>query len=352
MAFTRESLAAYEAQTTAAAPAAAQTPPAEPAPVADAPVAAPDASDTSSVEDVSADPAVPGEDGTSDATDDSSSPPADSDSDTPTSEQGDGKPRKGSAQERIEELVFERNAARKFNDHLLDTIKELKAKVDGLAAPAPATASTPATATAPAASDDDPPTLEQYKFDPVEYAKAQSKWLKDQVDKKVATALAEAKGQQDIATAQQKFVEREAEAKKAYPDFEVVTSKNPNFPKLHAETANAIVRSDLGPIVAYEIGKDAVLSARIEKMNQRDQLAAIARVEGMIIGRQAAATKSTPKPAQKTVTKAPPPPTPVRGSSNPQKNVSEMSMEEFVAHDRQQKLAQQAELKQRRAMRR
>lgn len=346
--FTRDSLTAYEKQPAPAAVTESPAPAAKvQAPVSDATESAP-ASEASSVEDVSAAPAELGEDGTSDATDDSSNPPADSDSETPTSEQGDGKPRaRGSAQERIEELVTERNAYRKYGEHLLATITELKAVK-------PATSqqtAAPAAATI-ADSNDEPPTLEQYKFDPVEFSKAQSKWLKDQVTKQVAVTLAAERGQQASTAAHAKFIEREAVARKEFADFDIMTSKNPNFPKLATKAANLIVASELGPKIAYELGKNPGLCARIEKMDADSQIAAIGRIEGTIVARATTPTSTATKTQQKTVTKAPPPPNPVRGSSNPQKQISEMSMEEFVAHERAQKLAKREQnLKIRRAMR-
>lgn len=349
MAFTRESLTAYEAQP---APVAAALESPKPAaqvqtPVADTPVVESDASDTSSVEDVSADSAEPSDDGTSGATEDSPTPPAESDSETPTSEQGDGKPRaRGTAQERIEELVTERNAYRKYGEHLLATIEELKGAKPAATTAAPAAATT-------ADSNDEPPTLEQHKFDPVEFSKAQSKWLKDQVAKTVAATLAAERGQQDSTAAHAKFIEREAVSRKAHSDFDIMTSKNPNFPKFATKASNLIVRSEFGPEIAYEIGKNPGLGARIEKMDADSQIAAIGRIEGTIAARVAApSAPAKPVPAKKTVTKAPPPPTPVRGSSNPQKQINEMSMDEFVAHERSQKLAKREQnLKIRRAMR-
>jgi hypothetical protein len=324
-----------------------------PAAVVPDPVIAPtveDANDTpaSSADDVSADPADPVEDGTSDATDDSSNSPADPSSDTPSGEQGDGKPRRSAAQERIEELVTERNAFRKYGEHLLAHIEELK---KGATPPTGSTGTPPPAANAD--SGDEPPTLEQFKFDPVEFSKAQSKWLKDQVKKQVADTLAAARGQQDSAAATAKFIEREAVSRAAHPDFDLMTSKNPNFPKLDVKSADMIVKSELGTEIAYHLGKNPGLAARIEKMDRDSQIAAIGRIEGELAAKSAApAPKGKPAPAQKTVTKAPPPPTSVRGSVNPTKQVHEMSMEEFAAHERAQKLAKREQsLKIRRAMR-
>jgi hypothetical protein len=344
--FTRDALNTYEKQPQVAAVAESPKPAAvEQAPVADTPVVESDASDASSVEDVSADPAALGDDGTSDATEDSSTSTADSDSETPASEQGDGKPKpRGSAQERIEELVTERNAYRKYGEHLLATIEELKAK------PAVKTTDAPAAATT-ADSGDEPPTLEQHQFDPVAFSKAQSKWLKDQVTKQVSETLAAERGQQASVSANAKFIEREAVARKEYKDFDIMTSKNPNFPKFAPEASNLIVGSEIGPKIAYEIGKDPALSARIEKMTATQQIATIGRIEGTILARTTAApTKGAPP--KKTVTKAPPPPTPIKGGSNPQKSIAEMGMEEWVAHERAQKIAKREQnLKVRRAMR-
>jgi hypothetical protein len=178
----------------------------------------------------------------------------------------------------------------------------------------------------------------------VAFSKAQTKWLSDQVAKGVATALAAERNKQSATDNHAKFIEREAAARKEFADFDVVTSKNPNFPKLSDRAAAIIVASELGPKIAYELGKNSALSARIERMDPDAQIAAIGRIAGTLEARApvpvATPTVKTPVHQKKTVTNATPPPQPVRGSSNPQKQISEMSMQEFVAHERAQKLAE------------
>jgi hypothetical protein len=345
MAFTRESLAVYEKSPppAAAAPAAAATTESAPAPVvqesvAAAPAEATDTSTASSATDVSADSADPSDDGTSAETGDSATPPADSDSATQeSSTEGDGTPtapRKGSAQERIQELVDERNALREYGKYMAEKVAELAGAKKEPAA-------TTETAPAPQAATDEPPTLESCGFDQAAWSKALSKWTREQVDKGVASRFQQEKSQQTAEQVKTQFEARADKVRETNPDFDTVVA-NPKLPKLAPDAVRVVLKSEMGPAVLYHLGKNPDVATRISKMDPDLQAAAIGRLEAQLAAPKtpAPAAKPTPKPVhQKTVTKAPPPPQSVRGSVSPEKDISQMSMEEFVAHDRAQKLA-------------
>ena len=341
MAFSREDLKAYESQPAAPAPETAP-PAAEPTP------AAPEAS---SAESVPTDPAVPESDVTSGEQAESPPAAADSDSETPAEpqDQDDGPPKGSRARERIEELVAERNALRKYGEHLLATVAELK----GATTPAPAAAA-PAAAT-PAASTA-PPSLEDFGYDQVAFSKAQTEWVQQEVARQVKANLEAARAENDSVSAREKFLEREAKVKATLPDFETVTAKNPAFPKLEQAAADMIVRSEIGPQIAYHLGKNPDVATRISRMNAEGQKLAIARLEGQLTvtppaaPAAAAAPKTQPKP--KSVTSAPPPPTPTPAGSAGPKDIASMTMDEWVAQERAKKMAQREQsLKIRRAMR-
>lgn len=264
-----------------------------------------------------------------------SSTATDADSDGEKQTDGSTKPR-SRAQERIEDLVAERNALREYGKHLLARVEEL---AGGKKEEAPAKTET----SAPAADAGDPaPSLEDHKFDPVAYGKAQSEWLERQVSKKVAEALSNEKKVQTEKQVRDNFTARADELKKVHKDFEVVIS-NPALPKLSRQAAAAAVHSEIGPNIVYHLGKNPDLAARIARMEPEQQLVAIGRLEGQIQAelKTSAKAQSTANVKTRKTTQAPPPPTPVSGGSQGTKSL--LSMEDFVANERKLALAKREE---------
>jgi hypothetical protein len=245
----------------------------------------------------------------------------------------DGKPRRNEARERIEELVAERNALRKYGEYLLKTVDELK------------TTSQPKAAgpQAPTVAEDPAPTLEQHQFDPAAFAKAQNEWVQRQVEKRVAQAVEGLEARRTEATMRSNFEARTAEFRKTQPDYDIVIG-NPALPALAPNTARLIVKSETGPQLAYHLAKNPDLATRISRMDPDQQGMAIGRLEAQL--QVPVPVKTTPQ-VKRTVTQAPPPPKPVSsGSGVVQKDINQMSMDEFVAHERAKKLADR-ELRQR-----
>lgn len=335
MTFSRDDMAAYEKQTPAPVEpvpepvaVAPVTPPAEVVPVsAEAPLASAETPQDAPVSDdsslaVVADPAPAS---------------AETDSETPSDIDAaprDEKPRRNEARERIEELVAERNALRKYGEHLLRTVDELKKPVQPV---------TPA----PEIDTDPPPTLEQHQFDPSAFSKAQNEWVQRQVDKRVATAVQGLEARRDEATLRSNFESKTAEFKKLHTDYDLVIS-NPALPPLAPNTARLIIKSEQGPDLAYHLAKNPDLATRIARMDTEQQAMAIGRLEAQLT----ATPVTKPNLQKRTVTQAPPPPKPVSsGASIVTKTIAEMSMDEFVAHERSLKLAQkEARQRLRRAM--
>lgn len=274
--------------------------------------------------------------------------------DPDTSDLADGKPR-NRAQERISDLVDERNAVKEYNKYLQTKLDELLRMQAGKT---PASESSPTPA--PQADSDEPaPTLESVGFDPVELNKKQNEWIQKQVAKQVKSAVNQIESRQTEVAIRQAFDTRTAEFRKGTPDFDVVLS-NPALPQLAPEAARVVVRSESGPAIAYHLGKNPDLAVRIAKMDAEDQKAAIWRLEGQIvrISTEANDTKEPSKVAKPpvkvaSVTKAPPPPKPVSGGTSPvQKDGNLMSMEEWVANERGRKVAERtAKQKMRQSMR-
>lgn len=281
------------------------------------------------------------DDGSSDDSADSST--ADADGSKGDKHEGDDSavepPRGSRARERIEELVAERNSLRKYGEHLLARIEEL-AKAKGVTTSS--TEETPKGATKVDGDNDPAPTLEQFKFDQDKFARAQNEWIDRQVEKRVNAAVQGIETKREAAAVAAKFGELENAVRKVHKDYDIVVA-NPNLPALARGTAAQIVRSDFGPYITYHLAKNPDLATRIARQSQEQQLVSIG---GLIAKFQTdmetakAAVKTPPKPQvkKKTVTTAPPPGKRVQGGGTVQKNVGEMSMDEFVAYDRAQKL--------------
>ncbi len=353
MAFTREDVAAYEqGAAAAAAPAAASA--AAPTEAAAAPVskategatAAPAVVDDATGAPASGDPgeALPsdtGDDGSSAATADSATAPAATDGEAVDEV---NVPR-GRARERIEELVAERNALRKYGEHLLARLEDVSKRT-----PSGADSTQPAAAPEAAVSPESAPTLEQFDYDPDAFQKAQAQWLDKQVDRRVAAALAQREVAQDVAKVTEAFQTRISDFKKAHADFDTVVA-NPDLPKLAPSTANLVVRSKFGPQLIYHLAKNPDVATRISRLTPELQHEAVGRLTAKFDTEDTAPSASQP-PARRTVSKAPPPPTPVQGSTSPEKQPHEMSMAEFVAKERAERLARrEASIKMRKAMR-
>ena len=351
MAFSRDDLAAYEKGAATPAPAAPVQDPAPPASASPA-----QAADPSAAAPVT-DPAVPDGDATSAVDADSAPANADPSGDTATDDPpaAPAAPApKGSARERIEGLIIERDALRGYGEHVLSQNAELKARLAALEArlggPAVADAIAPAAApaSAPAApaadASDKPPTLEEHNFDPVALADAQAKWLEKQVDKRVAAAMTGVQAKQASEAVRVQFESRVEAFAKAHSDFSTVVS-NPALPALNSAAARSVALSEQGPAIIYHLGKNPDLAARISRMPVEQQLVQIGRLEAQLAPAAAPPPPATTtKPTrQKSVTSAPPPPAPVPAGSAVSKDPSTMSMDEWVRNERGRKIAERTE---------
>lgn len=372
MAFTRDDIAAYEKQAPAVVADTLETA-FTPAAAAPAPAAAPQpaatAPDETVTEETAAgespasadpDPAAPGGESSAETTADSATANTQPEGETSTTEEnGNQPPPKGSARERIEDLVSERNALRKYIEY-----REQLWNTEGKKPAAPASPETPAAkpATAPAAqpaADDPRPTLEKFDFDLEAYGKAEGEWIQRQIDRGVDRKLGAVKEEEKATAAQAEatrvraaFEENAAKFESTHSDFRAVIL-NPALPRLAPVAAAAMVRSDQSAAILYHLGKHVDEAARIARMAPEQQLMAIGRIEAKVGAPQPTPTPAPkPAPKQKTVSQAPPPPTPVAAGGVAAKDPSTMSMDEFVAHERQQEANRRAaRAKMRQAMR-
>lgn len=270
------------------------------------------------------------------------------DKDPEIDEPTDGRAPRNRAQERITELVDERNAVKEYNKYIQSKLDEALRMLQDKTAPR----DTSTEKAPPAETDDAPPTLESVGFDPIELNKKTNEWIHKQVDKRVESAVKQIEVRQNENQVRQAFESRVAEFRKSAADFDTVLA-NPQLPQLSSEAARIVVRSEQGPAVAYHLAKNPDVAVRISKMDPMSQAAAIGRLEEQVARATIDAKNGTKEPSPTkapvkvaAVTKAPPPPKPVSGGTAPvTKELGQMTMEEWVSHERGRK-AQERQAKQ------
>lgn len=367
MAFTRDELARYEKGEPAPAAAAAQPAAAaeEPAPAEEisaepAGEELPATDPASSAVDGATDPDAPETDG-SPADEAASAAAADPDSSPADGDDEPAEPASGSRHvpyDRFQEVVDQRNAYKKFGEYM----QEQLAAARGTAS-TPAATATPAPAE-PAAAEEPIPTLEQFDFDPVAHGKAVAAWVKKQVKTGVEQELSTRETAQTAQQIKAAFDARVDAFKKANPNsnYDVVV-KNPNLPQPSQKAALAILKSENGPAIVHYLGTHPDIATRLANKPVEDQLVEIGQIEARIT-QPAPAPKPAAKPGAKpaanagakpnttpegqpvrtrTVSKAPPPPRPVSsGTTSTQRSALDpnLSMADFVAMERQNKMNQ------------
>ncbi len=354
MAFTRDDMAAYEAQpqkmvelpnplVEVATPAASKSVEAAPAETA----ATPEAS-SASEESV---PAEPGDETSGDEI--AATPAADAtpegEVETPPAEV----PRKGSAQERIQELVDERNALRKYGDHMSTAVRTLTEEIERLKKPASVTAEPTAQVPAAPAVDNDPPSMEDadVAFDVTKFAKKNAEWTKRQIAQGIKQGVAEITAQQTAEQAKAAFESRVAAFEEVNKDFRTVIG-NPALPQLAPEAAKIIARTEEGVGILYYLGKNVDIATRIARMPEAQQCMRLGEIKAQLKVAAAAPVVPPKTPVTgaklvkpKTLTQAPPPPSPTpAGSRSKDRDITDpsLSMDEFVKREREAKIADRA----------
>lgn len=146
-----------------------------------------------------------------------------------------------------------------------------------------------------------PPEREAFRDDDA-YLQAQVEHL---AEKRAAEKLAERERAQEAERRSESFLEKAEKATERYADFQTVVG-NPNLP-INDAMAEFIAESDLGPDVAYHLGKNPAKAAQIAQMSPVKAARELTRIEAEI------ASKPKPKPSN-----APEPINPVgtRGKSS------------------------------------
>lgn len=357
--FSRDSLTSYEAQPAKVVP--DTTPPVEAKNVTPAakepaePVAATPSGDD-------AESAIQSEtgDGTSDVTAESSTASVEPSDDTdPSEETGEPAaveaaatpppPKKGSAAARVQEVLDKAEGYKEFGKQMAAELQKARNEIAQLKA-----GGSPASArTASAPQNEDPPMPDlsdpDVDFDTDKLRAKTAKWIKD-VAKAAATPDPRVTEQaQTIAHVNAKTKEFAA----THDDWKEVVEENPILiaNQLSRDASLAVAKSDNVAALMYEMGKDPLLAVKISKMSPAQQLVAIGKLEAKIEAQSPSTASKTnaagAKPATtKSLTNAPPPPSPTRASGRAQERDEtdpSMDMEEFARRHRMVKQDKRAQ---------
>lgn len=262
-----------------------------------------------------------------------------------TGEEEPVKPKKGSAAERIVEVLDLAEGYKeygKMRDTENQELRERLAALEGKANPAPAAA-------APQQPVEDEPMPDMsdpdVAFDNDKYRAKMQKWQDKRIDARVDAGLRRASGA-DAAQKVLKEVETKVETfAKDHPDFDVKVRKNKVLAQnpLGPDAGAVIAESEHTADLLYAFGNDPGLAIRTARMSPRQQ---VMQVTNMIRdiedakkanGGKKPVPRTGAQPGKKSITQAPPPPRATQGGGRVQpRDVTDsaMSMEEFARQHR------------------
>jgi hypothetical protein len=326
----------------------------------------PDDSDAPSDTDDSVPPPDESGDGTSDANDapaDSSNADAPPEGDSETDQAGeDGNtdptpPKKGSARERIQELVDERDSYRSFGEYAQEQIQARDKRLAEIEAELNKLRAKPATAQPAAAPEaDDPiPTLDDpdVQYDPARLQQKLAKWRED-VKTKAAKVAESARTKVDPQAENLRIIaefnRRCDEYAETHPTFK---DKARLLPQLSADASVVVIKNPAAPAILDYLANNLKEAVRIVKLSPAEQIMELGEIRSKLpktTERKVIppSDKTPPQDASRTPAKpksqsnAPPPPRPVRGGSRHDEvpiTDPNLSMADFVRRSRAEKMA-------------
>ncbi len=383
MAFSRDDLAAYEQQdqtivpdpVIAKAPAATEPEPSQAEPATEAESSTADVSDQTESGDVTSDEEA--DTSTANATDDGETEEGETEGEEPaegeTSAEGeestDPQPKTQSrASKRIRELNSKMLEAsdlaegyKKFGELAQEQLKKTQAELEllkaGGAKPAATTpAAEPPKTAAPKLGPMPKLTDPDINFDPDILAEKTAEWTQKAIQAGVQEALGaqQQRTQEEVGKAQARkaletFETRITEFKKLHTDWDTKV-KNPELPHLHPAAQTVLVKTELGPQILYYLADNVSEAKRITALPPEDQAMEMGVIKARLeleaktangASKSGAATVTGTKPvAKKSVSQAPPPPTPVPAGRRAQsRDITDpgMGIEEFARRHREEK---------------
>ena len=261
------------------------------------------------------------------------------------------KPKKGSAAERIVEVLDLAEGYKeygKLKDAENQELRERLAALEGKAAPAAAAPQQPVEEDAgpmPDMSDED------VAFDNDKYRTKMQKWVTKTTAQAARAAVREVTGADAAVKAMQAVEAKVQTFEKDHADFDTKVRKNKVLAQnpLGPDAGQMIQESDFTAELLYQFGNDPGLAIRTARMTPRQQVAQVTRMivaleeKAKAKGGKNPAPQGGAKPAQKkSITQAPPPPRPTAGGGRAaprDPTDSGMSMDEFARQHRAGKQA-------------
>ena len=213
-------------------------------------------------------------------------------------------PKRNAAEERIQQLVAERNAAMEFGRYWQERARGEAPK--------------------PEAPKEEPaPKVEDFDGDTAKWADAYAEWSDKRIEQRAAKIVEQQIGRVREADTQEQmraqYNERVQAFSAQHPDYSTVIS-NPSLP-ITSHMSEVIMASEKGPDIAYHLGNNPTEAARIARLSPTQQAAALGRLE--------ASLEKSPPP--KPASRAPAPPTPIRGSAPSSINLETCDIRDYIA---------------------
>lgn len=168
------------------------------------------------------------------------------------------------------------------------------------------------------------PKLADFEYDESRYEAALVEFTRAEARAAAEAVIAE---RERIASEQARaksFQQREAEFKSKTPDYESVAYYAP----ISNEVAEMVRESEIGPEVAYYLGKNPELAQQISQLPERAAAREIGKIEARLSLQREAARAPAPKPP---VSQAPPPPPKIEASEpDVSKDPDQMSVNEWL----------------------
>lgn len=320
----------------------------------------------------SGDPSATG-DGTSDENADSSTATADPSSESETTTETVAQPpKKGSAAERIQELLDLTEGYKEYGRLKDDALKEALAELARLkAGDGASTSEKPTPGPTEAAADDPMPDLSDpdVNFDTEKLRIKTAKWIKLQIAAGTKQVVSDITGK----TAAQKL-EADVNAKFAafaatHPDWDTKVANNQVLIKNQLSPVASLVlaKSEHAADIVYAFGNDPALAIKTSKQTPEEQLVTLGKIVAKIeAAKEASAATSSAKPAdkskpvdgakpakQKSLTQAPPPPTAVKAAGRPterEETDPTLSMDDFARRHREKKQTARSQMRKARGL--
>jgi hypothetical protein len=284
---------------------------------------------------------------------DESDPNTDLTGEAPTDEvEAEPAPKKGSAAERIVEVLDLMEGYKIYGKAKEAQVKELQAELDRLR---PA-AQTPAPVFAEEKDEPMPDMSDaDIAFDNDKYRTKMAAWVKAQgriEARRELRAAAETQAQRSVNASVEAKI---AEFEKAHPDFKEKVRENQTLAahKLHPFAGRAVLKSEYTADLLYAFGEDTAMAIRVAQMDPEDQISTINDMVAKIKAEKKAPVKTTTTPqpgaktgATKSITKAPPPPRPTTAAGRAEARSPldpNMGMEEFARQHRSGKQSDRAQ---------